>query len=131
MALAADFRSDLLGITEVSNIVDTRVCPLVDRLKELPVVVYAISSDDRTPSFAGQFYRRDRRITLRFYTQDYTQIETLVTAVRDRYDGFSGNLNSTGTTISYAEVESVHESFDTTDDLTFVAIITISLITRD
>ena len=131
MTIANDFRADLLSVQAISDIVDDRVYPVVDRGKVLPSMVFTISSDSRMPSFGNRFYNRDRTITLRFYTKDYDQIAPLTALIRDRYDGFFGRLNGTGIGIAHSEVSNVVESFDSTDDLTYTTVFSINFITRN
>ncbi len=131
MTLAIDFRADLLSVTAVSTIVGTRVYPLVDRGKEVPSIVYTISSDNRAASFGNRFYNRERAITVRLYTMDYNDLATMTDAIRGRYDGFFGRLNGTGVGVAHSEVSNVVESFDSVDDLTYTAVFTIILTTRD
>ena len=103
----------------------------MDRGKELPVIIYSVSSDTRNAVLGNRFVGRNRSVSLRFYTQDYNDICAVVDAVRARYDGFFGPINITGAGIAHAEVTNVVESFDSSDDLTYMAAFTIEFITRD
>ena len=128
MSLGIDLRADLLTVTAISNLVGTRIYPVVDRGEELPSLVYRVDDGLRESTITGSFGIARTSVTLDFYTYTYSDINTVKDAIISRYHGRSGQFASSGRFYGNCEIENINETFDDYDDSVYRCIIDLTFI---
>ena len=129
MSLATDFRHDLLQISAISNLVGTRVYPLVGNGHELPSIVYNISGNYQQPTYSGSSRPTRTEIQLDCYTANYADVDVIRQAIATRYTGFTGTIGpSNETRIAWSSLTRAEELVDNSDGEAYRLLIEISLL---
>ena len=90
-----DIHYELSNDTDVKALVSTRVYPLkLPQGWTLPAITYQLVSNERAHTLAGPSGRIRPRFQIDCWDDDYEDVKTLATAVRQCLDGFKDDSNT-------------------------------------
>lgn len=112
MTIESDLRTYLIADTTVAALVATRMYPqFLPQSVTYPAISYSVVSRVSSRDLSGPSGRVRVRISVNCWAETYAEAKSLSEAVRQRLDGFKGNMGS-----SEAGSVKLDNSFDDYED---------------
>lgn len=133
MAIIVDFVAELRSVNGVSGVVSNEnINPIVDNNGVTPSIVYNARGGARESYTKDSFGLRETFIQLDVYTDSYSQLDSLRSAIISHFNGFVGNFNSGamdgGTNVSSCKIVTTRELIDGQNNEIYRGVIELNIL---